>query len=644
MLTFEKRLYNCSDLGAESSVPPISFDKTEVNFKSTIDDFEGLFIGYGRRETGYPYKEQNLYTDEKEKEINIAVLENDCMKAEFLVDFGGRLWSLYDKQKQENVLYTNDVIRFRNLSIRNSWFSGGVEWNCGIIGHTPFTCSQMYCAKVNGVKGEEVLRFYEFERVREIYYQIDFWLEQDRLMVRVRIENPNETVVPMYWWSNMATPEFPGGRVAVPAHSAFNNSDGMGIKKSNIPFDGGKDVSYPQNIPDTIDYFYDIPQKSNKFIANVDENGKGLLQISSNNLKGRKLFSWGHRKGSEHWQKMLTDKAGWYVEIQAGLGKTQYECIPMPPKTSWSFLECYALADVKKEAVTADYDSFVGAVNSQVNSIYSSDELDTLCAETEDTIAKISGECVFTGSGFGYLQNEFLHNAPPHLKFLEQDDIKVWLSFLSDENSENKGETLSFAMGETQKEFLKSKENKTTDWRIPYLLAVIYYDERDFCSAKKSLSKAFLLDNNFHLNHLNAAVLYQNDDGRFLYFAEKAIKQGCENYSVCESVIRLLLAAEQYQKIINIINNIEKSILQKPRIQMYLSFCFLKTGDADTAEEILLRDGGLNLLDFREGDKFLDMLYKGIRKLKYGEKESEAEVPPQFDFIVAKKLDLGEKQ
>lgn len=636
MLTFEKKLYRCSALEAESAVPSISFNKTKGNFKSTINDYEGLFIGYGNRETGYPYKEQNLYTGEEEKEINVAVLENECMKAEFLVDFGGRLWRLYDKKKQKDVLYTNDVIRFRNLSIRNSWFSGGIEWNCGIIGHTPFTCSQMYCAKVKGQGGEDVLRFYEFERVREIYYQIDFWLCQDKLMVRVRIENPNETVVPMYWWSNMATPEFSGGRVAVPADSAFNNSDGMGIKKSKIPFDGGEDVSYPQNIPDTIDYFYDIPEKCNKFIANVDADGKGLLQISSNNLKGRKLFSWGHRDGSAHWQKTLTDKAGWYVEIQAGLGKTQYECIPMPPKTSWSFLECYTLADIKKEFVNADYDSFVNEINSQVNSIYSSDELDMLCHKTESSIAKVSGECIFAGSGFGWLQNEFLHNAPAHLKFSVQDDISVWLSFLNDEKSENSDEILSFSMGETQKEFLKSRENQTTDWRIHYLLAAAFYDERDFISAGKSLCKAFLLDNNFYLNHLNAAVLYQNNDERFLYFAQKAIKQGSTNYSVCESVIRLLLAAEKYQEIIDIFPQIEKSISEKPRIQMYLSFCFLKIGDADTAEKILLSNGGLELIDFREGDKFLDKLYKGIRILKYGEEESKITVPQKFDFIVSK--------
>ena len=69
----------------------------------------------------------------------------------------------------------------------------------------------------------------------------------------------------------MATPEYKKGRVVVSASSAYNNSDGMGIKKSQIPFDNEIDVSYPENIPNTIDYFYDIPADEEKFIANVDQ-------------------------------------------------------------------------------------------------------------------------------------------------------------------------------------------------------------------------------------------------------------------------------------------------------------------------------------------------------------------------------------
>lgn len=152
MPRLETKRYRCSAFGRPCGFPALSAERQPHRLKSTIADYEGLFIDYGYRETSYPYTQQNDYTDEAERDVPVAVLENELLYAEFLPTLGGRLWRLFDKKRQKDVLYTNDVIRFRNLSVRNAWFSGGVEWNCGVIGHSPFTCSQMYCAAVTGKK------------------------------------------------------------------------------------------------------------------------------------------------------------------------------------------------------------------------------------------------------------------------------------------------------------------------------------------------------------------------------------------------------------------------------------------------------------------------------------------------------------
>lgn len=631
MPRLEKRNYRVSVLTQISDIPHLSLERQSHQSKTDIDNFEGLFIDYGRRETSYPYTQQNAYAEETEQEITVAVLENDELYAEFLPTLGGRLWKLYDKRKQKDILYTNDVIRFRNLSIRNAWFSGGVEWNCGIIGHSPFTCSQMYCAFVKGKNGEDVLRFYEFERVREIYYQIDFWLDENKLMTAVRIENQNTAVVPMYWWSNMATPEYEGGRVVVPADSAYNNSDGMGIKKSSIPFDNGIDVSYPENIPNTIDYFYDIPQNEYKFIANVDKDGYGLLQFSSKNLKGRKLFSWGHKKGSHHWQRMLTDKASDYVEIQAGLGKTQYECIPMPPKCVWNFSECYTLADIPASKLNTPYDELVDAVKEQIDALGGCKALDEKLVDITKDISLQKGEIVFKGSGFGYLNTVLGGKAPSHLEFCTDDDIKHWLKLA---NGEKIADKLSFAYGEKMKNLLL-KNDRVCNWNIPYQLALLAYDERKFEEAKQYCERSLILDNNEYNNHLYSAVLYQLGNENSIYFAEKCIAIKNNSYCLTDSILSLLLKQQAYDSVINSFNKLTVDLKQNPRLLMYLSMAYLKSGNAKKAEDVLLSDGGLVLLDFREGDKFLDKLYRGIRKEFYHESYDEITVPEQFDFIVA---------
>lgn len=633
MIKFTTKNYSCSSFTEQSVVPDLSITRKQPKFKSTIKDYEGLYINYGYRETAYPYTQQNAYCDEKEQPVSVAILENDYLYAEFLTDFGGRLWKLYDKKKETDILYTNDVIRFRNLSIRNAWFSGGVEWNCGIIGHTPFTCSPMYCAEVKGKNSQEVLRFYEFERVRGIYYQMDFWLEENRLLVAIRIENPNDEVVPMYWWSNMATPEFEGGRVIVPASDAYNNSDGIGIKKSPIPIDGGIDVSYPQNIPDTIDYFYDIDLHEQKFIANVNADGYGLLQWSSHNLKGRKLFSWGHRKGSKHWQKMLTDKAGDYVEIQAGLGKTQYECLPMPPKTSWSFIECYALADIGKETVKGEYTELVEAVKKQISEHGNSDALDKRLSQVENDISLQKGKIIYKGSGMGSLGKLFCGGESEHLEFIPDEECEYWNALADGKEPET--DIISFPYGENAQLLLENNANMC-DWRINYQLALISYDKRDFKTAKEQCEKSMILENNIQNKYLYGFILYQLEDERYIYYLKKCISSAPNTYSICERVLRLLIEDEKYCETIDLFSKIDSKLQDNARLRMYLSLAYLKAGNAEKANEILTENGGLNLLDFREGDKMLDILYRGIRKALYNEEDKDITVPEQFDFIVAK--------
>ena len=122
----------------------------------------------------------------------------------------------------------------------------------------------------------------------------------------------------------------------------------------------------------------------------------------------------------------------------------------------------------------------------------------------------------------------------------------------------------------------------------------------------------------------------------FSNLSVKCLEQKKPDYSVFESVFRLLLKGECYEDIVKIFSSLDVELKKSPRLNMYLSMAYLQSGDAGKAEKVLLRDGGLNLLDFREGDKFLDALYKGIRKEKYGEKEDEILVPKQFDFIVFK--------
>ena len=249
-------------IGEQSSLPGLEgLANVQQNTKAVLDEDDEIFLGYGFRSNVFPYRPQDVYTREQtERCYRSIVLENEFLRARFLPELGGRLISLTDKASGRDLLYQNKTLYAGNLAMRNSWFSGGVEWNASIIGHNPFTCSPLFAARTQLADGTPVLRMYEYERLRGVSFQMDFFLPDGSrvLFARMRLVNENAQTVPTYWWSNIAVPEWRGGRVVVPADAAYVARDGV-IFKDSVPVDrGGDDVTYPVNNPKAVDHFWKI--------------------------------------------------------------------------------------------------------------------------------------------------------------------------------------------------------------------------------------------------------------------------------------------------------------------------------------------------------------------------------------------------
>ena len=67
MIKITTKRYRCSEILQEAKNPDLSMLRDKPSFKSTISDYEGLFINYGFRETAYPYTQQNAYSEERER-------------------------------------------------------------------------------------------------------------------------------------------------------------------------------------------------------------------------------------------------------------------------------------------------------------------------------------------------------------------------------------------------------------------------------------------------------------------------------------------------------------------------------------------------------------------------------------------------
>lgn len=617
-LTFETLEMPVAELGHESSVPDLMGEKILQN-QLTFDLEEGddIHPGYGRVENSYPYRQFNTYTRTLTKQpVEVAVLENRHLRAVFLPGYGGRLWSLEDKAAGRNLLYTNDVLQFSNLAVRNAWFSGGVEWNIGIIGHNPFTTAPLYTARLEE-KGVPVLRMYEYEQVRGVCYQMDFWLgEEDRFLnCRFRIINENSDVTPMYWWSNIAVPEYEGGRVVVPAEKAYTLK-GMCVYKTGVPMVNGIDITAYNHIRTSIDYFFDIPEEAPKFVANLDRNGWGLLQRSTRRLLSRKLFCWGNQPASDHWQEFLTRNAGRYVEIQAGLAKTQYGCLPMPSHTVWEWVEQYGPVQLDPALMAGAHRSRYEAIEGRLAAENAAGKMEQLLADTA-AMAGHRAELVRSGSSAGALARR--GDASAHLEFCCSDQSgKDWAAFLESGvlHCPDPAERPDcFLADEASLGQLRATIDGCNrgNWYAHYQLGVRLVQNGAYDEAEQHLLNSLQLAENPWAYHALACLEYRRDNGsKSAEYIEKGAALRPQDLSYQKSAFKLLSAAGAWAALMRLYESLPQNVRNNSYLTINYAIVLHRTGRSEEAFALIGDPASFVLEDIREGEDLLAGLWTEV--------------------------------
>lgn len=315
-------------------------------------------IGYQPLGTVLPVRILDGYGRERTPtDLDTLVLENARLRVTVLPGLGGRIRSLFHKPTGRELLYVNPVFQPAGFALNGAWFSGGIEWNIGATGHTTLACAPLHAAVVPAPDGGEMLRLWEWERLRDLPFQVDLWLPEDSdfLYVGVRVRNPHERTAPVYWWSNIAVEEGEHTRVLAPADSAWHFGYARTLRRVPVPEWDGADRTYPLRGEHPADYFYEVPGGARRWIASLDASGQGLVQTSTDLERGRKLFLWGTGRAGRRWQEWLTEPgtAG-YAEIQAGLARTQLEHVPLEAGGEFAWLEAYGPLTAAPERVHGD--------------------------------------------------------------------------------------------------------------------------------------------------------------------------------------------------------------------------------------------------------------------------------------------------
>lgn len=648
----------------ESTLPAWNKATVPGCFTSELEEDDHLYLNYGSVNCCHPYREQNQYDhDLHPQEMLWAVLENENLRAVFAPEAGGKLWSLLDKKTGKDLLFANPVNKPCNLAIRNAWTSGGVEWNCGFLGHHPHTCDTLFTARLTDENGEPVLRMYEYERVRNMTYQMDFSLPAGSpvLYCRMRIVNPNAQVTPIYWWSNMAVPEIPGARVVIPAHQTYTNFKGTVIKV-NIPvpdYSGIKtevpetalpvDVTYPMNSPVSVDYFWKLDEGVRRFTCQLDAQGYGLVQASTNRLKGRKLFVWGQGPGGNRWQQYLSGNGcdGHYVEIQAGLASSQYESLPMPPYSAWEWMEVYGPMQADSARVHGEWDGAIAEVNDRLEELISDEALEQKLKETRKLALTPASELLLCGSGWGALENVRRRHAglepvSPHLDFgpltAEQQPWAALLETGSLPEAETAEPPVSWVGRPEWEELLGAAAKTAPDWQVFLQLAGIRLTDGDTAAARSLFERS-------NREKVNAWAIYglaccsqlEHDPEKAVEYALLAHYARPENADLSLFALQLLYESAQWETLLRVEAGLTPAARVLPRVRMYTVFACIHTGDLARAEQLLYAEGGLEVPDIREGEVSLTELWYQLEEAKAKRDgtlfdRATATPPHQFDF------------
>ena len=609
-----------------------------------------------------PYKLQDRYDRERKiVKLKTVVIKNDKLKAVFLCEYGGRLYSLSDLETGKELLFKNPVFQLANLSARNSWFSGGIEWNVSQFGHSLQTCEPLFFAIVHGE--EDFLRMYEFERTKRIYYQIDFRLPEGskNLYAHIKIINDENYKKPMYWWTNIAVREEKNIRIfsstedIVYIYPDSVGSTGNSVKKfgasklPKTPF--VDDGSYPLNFPYSSEYFFQTKKETlSPWEATLYNDGFIFFEMSTNKLRYRKMFCWGNLEGGRKWESFLSkENEGAYVEIQAGITPTQVNGFDIDANSCIEFTQMFSFINlINQNDINELYDKDYSKAREKIQNIIDNNvgknHLDDLFYKySKESNLEINGELLFFGKGWGALEDKRrekykLKKSPKSLSFPKSSINKeclIWLKLLEYENLDEMEESyLPDSYMLDLKNELENIENKNAITLIH--LGIIYYEnfleEKAFECWIKSLNIK-----PYALAYRNLSIYYKNKNeyDKSIFYMEKALytfenKNKLIDEAFLVEYLELLSYTKNYDKIISIYEKYNKN----EKISKFAAKAYLEKKEYKKLENIF----NIEQITIREGENYLlDIYFEYIAKLK-SEKENI-----EFNSELVKKVRAEEK-
>ena len=297
--------------------------------RALVKEYERVFTTYPYSDADpvpamtriYPYFRYDGFTDQSEpRKWKVVELSNDYIQLLILPEIGGKVWAAIEKQSGRPFLYFNHVVKFRDVSMRGPWTSGGIEANYGIIGHTPNCFSPVDYVTQRKPDGSVSCIIGTLDWLARTTWRLEINLCGDQACFTTRSfwHNGSVSEQPYYTWMNVGI-KASGNLQFINPGNRYLGHDGKAFDWP-MHLDNGHDLSwYEQNNFGSYKSYHVFGRLSEFFGGYYHDDDFGMAHYADYADKpGRKIWIWGLSRQGMIWEHLLTDTDGQYVEVQSG--------------------------------------------------------------------------------------------------------------------------------------------------------------------------------------------------------------------------------------------------------------------------------------------------------------------------------------
>ena len=274
----------------------------------------------------YPYFKYEGYSHEaKNQDWKVVKLENDYVEVFVTPEVGGKVWGAIEKSTGEEFIYRNEVMKFRNISMRGPWTSGGIEFNFGIIGHHPSTATPVDYIMQEHEDGSVSCTVGNIDLPSRTQWRVTIRLPKDKAAFETDAlwYNPTAMNQSYYNWMTGAAPASSDFEFFTPGDELLKHSG------EALPWpidDMGRNLALYKENNFGPSKSYHVVGEYNDFFGGYYHDAKygfghwGEYEA----IPGQKLWLWNLSRSGGIWEDLLTDTDGQYIEFQAGRQFLQY--------------------------------------------------------------------------------------------------------------------------------------------------------------------------------------------------------------------------------------------------------------------------------------------------------------------------------